>query len=81
MHAMTITGVSYAILDISLKVFPFRPLPKNEIPWSQSVKGKRMDHPDQDDNLSDIAVSEEDGHQYEDFTCRADPSPNCLTGY
>jgi hypothetical protein len=76
MRAMKIAGVGYAILDIPLKVFTLRPPPKNKIPWSQSVGGKRMDHSGQDDNLSDMAVSEYDGHQYEDLTCRADPSPN-----
>ena len=43
MHAMTIAGVGYAILDIPLKVFPFRPPPKPKVQWSQLVGGTRKE--------------------------------------
>ena len=76
MHAMTIAGVGYALLDIPLKIFPFRPLPKPKLQWSQLVGGKRKEVTSSSESSSEIEGIDSLENPQEVFTCRADPSSN-----
>ena len=58
------------------KDFPFRPLPKPKIQWSQLVGGKRKDVTYNSESSSETEFIDEVEQTQEDFTCRADPAAN-----